>query len=191
MDPVTTAALISAGSSMMNNQANAGQSTKERAFNKIEAQKTRDWQQMMSSTAHAREVKDLKAAGLNPLLGISQSGAATGSGATASTTATPMENIGARAISSAMEAKMMKGTLEKQEAEKTLLAAQTGKTTAEGKLAESELNKGEAKSWFWDKIKKSAQSATEHWKAAEEVNQARDRLDRQNQINVINKGPQK
>lgn len=191
MDPAVASALAAVATTALNNTAAGGQSTKERAFNKAEAQKTRDWQHMMSSTAHQREVKDLQAAGLNPLLGISQSGAASGSGATATTTATPMENIGARAISSAMEARLMKGTLEKQEAEKSLLAAQTGKVTAEGKLAEQELPKAKSKNWFWDKIEKAAQSATTHWDEATKVNEARDRLERQNQLNIIMKGPKK
>lgn len=38
------------------------------AFNREEAQKNRDWQQYMSDTAHQREIKDLQAAGLNPVL---------------------------------------------------------------------------------------------------------------------------
>lgn len=52
-------------------------------FNAQEAQKNRDWQQMMSSTAHQTEVEDLKAAGLNPILSAN-SGASSSSGATAS-----------------------------------------------------------------------------------------------------------
>lgn len=56
---------------------------KAMAFNAEEAQKNRDWQEMMSNTAHQREVADLVAAGLNPILSAN-SGAATTSGATAS-----------------------------------------------------------------------------------------------------------
>lgn len=53
-------------------------------YNALEAQKSRDWQEQMSNTSYQRAVKDLMAAGLNPVLAAMHSGASTPSGATAS-----------------------------------------------------------------------------------------------------------
>lgn len=54
------------------------------AWSAQQAQKQMDFQREMSNTAHQREVADLKAAGLNPVLSAKLGGASTPSGAMAS-----------------------------------------------------------------------------------------------------------
>ena len=63
---------------------NSAEAQINREFQAKEAQTNRDWQERMANTAYQRQVADLKAAGLNPVLAAFNGGAAVGSGAQAS-----------------------------------------------------------------------------------------------------------
>lgn len=63
-----------------------------------QAEIQRDWQKMMSDTAHQRETADLKAAGLNPVLSAGGTGASTPSGAMGQTDTSNTRLIGEMAM---------------------------------------------------------------------------------------------
>lgn len=125
-------------------QANAG--------NIEQADKQMAFQERMSSTAHQRQVADLKAAGLNPILSAN-AGSSSPSGAMAT-----IQNTQEKSATSAIELARMDQELKKQTEEIKYIQAQTGKTKVETALTAADLPRAETKGHIWQKLKSGIQT---------------------------------
>lgn len=117
-----------------------GQSAQNKTDQRLEAQIA--FQDLMSRTAHQREVEDLREAGLNPILSAKYGGASTPPGASA-----PAENLVAPAVASAQQIRRLAediknikaDTSKKEQEELALKARQTLDATTTVKTAHEAL----------------------------------------------------
>lgn len=127
------------------NKANRDIARETNTVNAAIAQQQMYFQALMSGTAHQREVRDLRAAGLNPILSMNPGGgASTPSGAgIAAVTGAPQQNELSGAVSSAMDALRMHAELKNLSETNKQISATTSKLKADTLKAHSdtELNR--------------------------------------------------
>lgn len=116
-------AIISGAASMI-----GGQSANKATARLVQYQT--EFQREMANTAHQRQVADLRAAGLNPILSAGGGGADSPSGASAT-----MEDVITPAVSTALASRMASQELRNLKQQENLLLQQNEKTYQEGKEA--------------------------------------------------------
>lgn len=135
------------------NDTNIDIANQTNAMNQSNAREQMAFQEQMSSTAHQREVKDLRAAGLNPILSVN-AGSSSPSGAAGTATAAKVENVQEGMAATAREIMAQQLAMKRQKEELQLMEAQRKKTDTERQVIRRGIPEAELKNDIWSTLKK-------------------------------------
>lgn len=118
----------------MTNRARADQAAEANRFSAEQTKNQMDFQERMRETQYQTSVKDLMAAGLNPMLAYTQGGAGTPSGASAVGQQAQIQDYGSGISSAFQMGANVRADLDKKEAETVESISRTGVNDEQRKL---------------------------------------------------------
>lgn len=129
------------------NSASAAMSREQMDWSSAEAQKQKDWEERMSSSAYQRAMLDMKKAGLNPILASKTGGASTPGSNLPSAQLPQFQNTWAgagNAVNSAISAYKTRSDVQLQNSMQELNSAKTSYTSAQVDLAKAQTDLAKA-----------------------------------------------
>lgn len=130
----------------------ASQTSAQMAYQTAEAEKARKWEEQMSNTAYQRASADMKAAGINPILGVqgastpnspSPSGASAGGAHGTAATTTLQNPLAHLDLSSAIQAAKTLGEIDNQKKTGNLIDAQAKKVGVDTEVSKKDIPKSD------------------------------------------------